>query len=258
MSQQIANPMPRLKRVSAIVPARNEEETIGAVVAALLRQMRPDGSPWVDEVIVADNGSTDRTTSVALAAGAHVVYVDAPGYGQACWAATQVANGDALLFVDGDGAADAGDCPVLLGALESGVDMAIGVRANPDPNSMTTAQVFGNALACVLIRWVWGANITDLGPHRAIKRTAFDRIAMQDRGFGWTVEMQVRAHLLKIPVAEVVVTWRARAGGVSKISGTLRGVVGAGCGILGMVFQLWKNEQKRVDTCAEQVVLPSR
>jgi glycosyltransferase involved in cell wall biosynthesis len=246
----------RVACVSAIIPARNEEASIGAVVRALLQLLRPDGSPWVHEVIVANNGSTDGTAIAARAAGATVIYVAAPGYGQACWEATRVACGDALLFVDGDGAADASDCPALLSALEAGCDLAIGTRLQPDPGSMTASQVFGNALACALIRWVWGAKTTDLGPHRAVSRAAFDRIAMQDRGFGWTVEMQVRAHLLKMAVVEVPVAWRARTGGVSKISGTLRGVVGAGCGILGMVFRLWRNEQTRVHAHAEQVVLP--
>lgn len=246
----------RLACVSAIIPARNEEDSIAAVVGALLQLVRPDGSPWVHEVIVANNGSSDGTATAARAAGATVIYVATPGYGQACWDASRVAGGDTLLFVDGDGAADARDSPALLTALEAGADLAIGTRIQPDPGSMTASQVFGNAFACALIRWVWGAKTTDLGPHRAVSRAAFDRVAMQDRGFGWTVEMQVRAHLLKMAVVEVPVAWRSRTGGVSKISGTLRGVVGAGCGILGMVFRLWRNEQTRVNTHAEQVVLP--
>jgi glycosyltransferase involved in cell wall biosynthesis len=236
-----------MTRVSAIIPARNEAASIGAVVDALLALRRPDGTPWVDEVVVANNDSSDGTREIAQAAGARVVDVPQHGYGQACWDAIQDAHGDMLLFVDGDGAADPADSPALLQALESGLDLAIGTRQFPDAGSMSASQILGNALACALIRGIWGVKTTDLGPHRAIWRDAFDRIAMQDRSFGWTVEMQLRAHLLHMRVAEVPVAWHARTGGVSKISGTLRGVLGAGFGILGMVFRLWLNEQRRVE-----------
>ena len=195
---------------------------------------------------MADNGSHDGTDTQARMAGATVVPVARLGYGQACWSASQVARGSVLLFVDGDGAADAADSPHLLHAVESGCELVIGVRHQPDAQSMSASQIFGNGLACALIRGLWGVQTSDLGPHRAIQRQAFDRIAMQDRGFGWTVEMQVRAHLLGLRVAEVNVAWRVRTAGVSKISGTVRGVIGAGIGILGMVFSLWRREKVRV------------
>ncbi len=244
-------------QVSAIVPARNEAQSIGAVIQGLLKQRTADATAWITEVVVADNGSTDGTAAVALAAGARVVQVAKAGYGNACWEAVQVSSCDILLFVDGDGAADPDEAPRLLAAMESGVDLVIGVRTQPEPGAMTATQVFGNRLACGLMRSIWRMPASDLGPYRAIRRDAFDALDMQDRSFGWTVEMQVRAHVLGCRVREVPVSWLARKGGVSKISGTLRGVVGAGVGILGMVFRLWWRERHRVGEEGFVGVFPS-
>jgi glycosyltransferase involved in cell wall biosynthesis len=231
--------------VSAIVPARNEAPCIRAVVRDLLALRTPQGEPLLLEVVVADNHSSDDTASVARNAGARVIHVAQPGYGRACWEAVQASRGNTLLFVDGDGAADAGDAPALIDAITHGAHLAIGVRHAPDAGAMTFTQRFGNALACRLMRLVWRMPAADLGPHRAIRRDAFDALDMQDRSFGWTVEMQVRAHLLGLRVAERPVRWHARTAGVSKISGTLRGVVGAGAGILGMIARLWWRERRR-------------
>jgi glycosyltransferase involved in cell wall biosynthesis len=236
---------PLVARVSAIVPARNEQECIFAVVHGLLALRSADGDPLIAEVIVADNGSSDDTARIARSAGAQVVVVPQAGYGRACWEATQAAPGNVLLFVDGDGAADAADAPALLDAIANGASLAIGVRNAPDAGAMTFTQRFGNALACWLMRCLWRMPVADLGPHRAIRRDAFDALDMQDRGFGWTVEMQVRAQALGLSVAERPVRWHARRGGVSKISGTLRGVVCAAIGILGMIARLWWRERRR-------------
>jgi glycosyltransferase involved in cell wall biosynthesis len=237
---------PRVQaRVSAIVPARNETLCIGAVVRGLLSLRSASGLPLVFEVVVADNGSSDATAEVALAAGARVLHVPQPGYGNACWHAAQASCGDVLLFVDGDGAADPHDAPLLLAALERGADLVVGVRHRPAPGAMSPAQRFGNALACMLMRWLWRMPVSDLGPYRAIRRDAFDALELNDRSFGWTVEMQVRAFVLAQRVVERPVAWHARAAGVSKISGTLRGVFGAGIGILGMIARLWWHERQR-------------
>ena len=232
-------------RVSAIVPARNEAECIEAVVRGLLQLRRAAQQRSIFEVVVADNGSTDGTGQVARAAGARVVEVPQPGYGQACWEAVQASGGDVLLFVDGDGAADPQDAPALLAALADGADLVIGLRQYPDVGAMSAPQRFGTALACALMRWIWRMPATDLGPYRAIRRSAFDALDMRDRSFGWTVEMQVRAHVLGLRVAAHPVQWHARSAGASKISGTLRGVVGAGIGILGMIARLWWREMWR-------------
>ncbi|WP_085315344.1 glycosyltransferase family 2 protein [Derxia lacustris] len=244
MKTHAARPAPPC-RVSAIVPARNEEACIGAVVTGLLACVAADGGPLIDEVVVADNGSTDATAAVALAAGARVLTVPRPGYGEACWHAVQASRGEVLIFVDGDGAADPADARWLLGAIDAGAELAVGLRLTPDPGALTAAQRWGNALACWLMRLIWQVPAADLGPYRALRRTAFDRLDMRDRAYGWTVEMQVRAHRLGLCTVQLPVAWRARAGGVSKISGSLRGVVGAGCGILGMIGRLWLRELAR-------------
>ena len=239
-------PFPMLQFcVTAIIPARNEEGNIAAVVQALLQQTNSAGQRLISEVIVADNGSTDRTAKLAQAAGATVVFVPIAGYGRACWEASKVAQGNVLLFVDGDGAADPANAAEILSKVFEGADLVIGERSHPDPHSMSGAQRFGNALACALIRLLWRAPVNDLGPYRAIRRAAFDSIDMRDRSFGWTVEMQVRAHVLRMTVAQVPVAWHARLSGNSKISGTFGGIVGAGLGILGMVCRLWLQERRR-------------
>jgi glycosyltransferase involved in cell wall biosynthesis len=234
--------------VTAIVPARNEAQCIDAVVRGLLALRDANDTPVISEVVVADNGSTDDTARIAQSAGARVVFVAQPGYGQACWAAVQASTGQILIFVDGDGAADPLQALRLIAPVRQGADLAIGVRRTCAPGAMTLPQRFGNALACWLMRLVWRMPAADLGPYRVIRRHAFDALDMQDRAFGWTVEMQVRAHALGMQVAEVPVHWRARAAGVSKISGTLRGVLGAAVGILGMIARLWWRERQRPPT----------
>lgn len=210
------------------------------------------------EVLVADNGSRDGTAALASQAGANVVHVLQPGYGQACWYAIQASHGDVLLFVDGDGAADPCDAAALLADVANGADMVVGVRRAAMPGAMTPAQRFGNALACYLMRKIWCMKVEDLGPYRAIRREAFDALDMQDRSFGWTVEMQVRAHVLGLNVQHHPVQWRPRIGGVSKISGSVRGVLGAGMGILGMIARLWWRERRRPHTSPQQGSLHPR
>lgn len=251
MSPQQTELLQAFASVTAIVPARNEAPCIATVVRDLLALRTTRGEPLVCEVLVADNGSTDGTARIAVEAGARVVNVPEPGYGKACWEAVHASRGEVLLFVDGDGAANPQDAAALLDQLRRGADMAIGVRTDPDSGSMTATQRFGNGLACGLMRLLWGMSVNDLGPYRAIRRDAFDALDMQDRSFGWTVEMQVRAHVLGLRVWQCPVRWHARAGGLSKISGTLRGAVGAGLGILGMIARLWWNERRRpLDTGA--------
>lgn len=217
--------------VKLVIPARNEQGAIGAVVASVIGQ--------VDAVIVADNGSTDATAAIAEQAGAKVISVPEPGYGRACLAAIAAAdNYDILVFMDGDASDNPDDLKRLLSPLLSGeADMVIGSRilGNCDKGALTIQQRFGNTLACHLMNMFWGYKFTDLGPFRAIRRDAYERLHMQAPTFGWTVEMQVRALKQSLRCTEIPVHYRKRIG-TSKISGTVRGVVLAGWYILGTIF----------------------
>ncbi len=229
-------------KISAIIPAYNEAENIALVVDGLLALCDEAGMALVHEVIVADNGSDDGTAAIARQCGARVIYVAQKGYGIACASACKVAQGDVLLFVDGDHTADLRQAVLLTQAVERGADMAIGVRTHAAPGSLTLPQRFGNWFACYLVHKIWSVPITDLGPFRAIRRSAYERIGMRDAAYGWTIEMQIRAAQLSLRVREVDVSWLPRHAGQSKVSGTIKGVVGAGWGILSMIVRLRLHE----------------
>jgi glycosyltransferase involved in cell wall biosynthesis len=221
-----------------IVPALDEEHAIGALLQAIDRRV-------VRDVIVGDNGSRDRTAAVARAAGAEVVHVPERGYGAACAGALARLAPDVqvVLFMDADGSDDPADVSAVLAPIFRGdADLVIGSRVLGvvEPGALTPQQRFGNWLATRLIRLIHGHRYSDLGPFRAIRRDLLDRIDMQDRRFGWTVEMQVRALHLGARVAEVPVRYRRRVG-KSKISGTVTGVLEAGWWILYTIFKYsWK------------------
>ena len=218
--------------VAVVIPTLDEEGNIGEVVAAVDRAI-------VDEVIVADNGSRDATPAVAAAAGATVVVEPRRGYGSACLAGIAAApRADVLVFLDGDGSDDPRELERLLARLcETGAALVIGSRVlgGAEPGALTAVQRFGNALTCRLVRWLWGVHYTDLGPFRAIRRDALERLAMADPDFGWTIEMQVKAAQHGLPVVEIPVRRRRRQSGRSKVSGTLLGAASAGRTILGYV-----------------------
>ncbi len=217
-------------RVKIIIPALNEERAIGGVVKSVIGQ--------VDQVIVADNGSTDQTAQLAREAGAIVVSVPEAGYGRACIAGIEAAGAcDILVFMDGDAADDASDLQTLLNPIRKGeVSFVLGSRliGDVEQGALTLPQRFGNRLACFLMRLIWGARFTDLGPFRAIRRDTLERLNMQAPTFGWTVEMQVRVLKHQVRYAEVPVRYRKRIG-TSKISGTFKGVVLAGWYILSTI-----------------------
>lgn len=218
------------KRISVVIPALNEEAAIGRVLAEI--------PAWVDLVVVADNGSRDRTAAVARKAGAIVVEEPEPGYGAACLAGLEhIADADVVVFLDGDYSDYPEDMTALVGPIIAGrYDMVLGSRilGEREAGALTPQQHFGNWLATSLIRLIWGARYTDLGPFRAISRTALDRLKMADRNYGWTVEMQVKAAELGFRSLEVPVRYRRRIG-VSKVSGTISGSIKAGIKILSVI-----------------------
>jgi glycosyltransferase involved in cell wall biosynthesis len=219
-----------------IIPALDEEETIGDVV----RMARGNGAR---RVVVVDNHSSDDTEAQALAAGAHVVYEGQRGYGRACLTGInemRINPPEWVLFCDGDGADDPHGLAAIVGAAaENHADLIIGNRANDqsEPGALTIPQRFGNKLACSLIALLYGARFHDLGPLRMIRWSALEQLSMKDENFGWTVEMQVKAAKQDLPFKEVPVRARCRRGGQSKISGTIKGSVMAGSIILKTIFK---------------------
>lgn len=228
--------------ICAIIPARNEAGAIGQVVTALCRLAGPHNQALIDDLIVCDNGSSDNTALIARAAGARLVEQPQPGYGIACLSAMAALSEqtDIVLFVDGDASCDPAQAERLCQALIDGADLAIGSRklGNIAPGAMTHPQRFGNALACWLLRRLFQQTVTDLGPYRAIRRHTLEALAMADQRYGWTAEMQTKALARRYRVVEVAVDCLPRIG-VSKISGTLAGVLGAGKGILSTIFRVW-------------------
>ncbi len=232
--------MPPHPIIDVIIPAYNEEDSIGLVVGEL-----PHG--LLREVIVCDNNSKDRTAEMGEAAGATIVKESRAGYGSACLRAmAHIANRpraewpDVVVFIDGDHSDYPEQLPEVVGPiLNHDADLVIGSRALGDlePGSMQPQQIFGNWLATSLIKLIYGNEFTDLGPFRAIKYDALRRLEMSDPDFGWTVEMQVKAAKAGLKCVEVPVRYRKRIG-ASKISGTLKGTLLAGHKILWTIFKL--------------------
>jgi Glycosyl transferase family 2 len=218
-------------KIAVIMPALNEEASIGGVVAGIQAAL-----PHITQVIVVDNGCTDNTASIATSAGAMVVLEKQRGYGAACLTGIAALRDDIdiVLFIDSDGSDVLTDAPFIVAPIIDGTaDMIIGSRilGVQEAGAMTAPQRFGNWLAPALIRLIWGVRYTDLGPFRAIRRSSLSALNMRDRDFGWTVEMQVRAAKLGMPILEIPTGYRRRIG-VSKISGTIDGVIKAGVKIL--------------------------
>lgn len=225
--------------IIVIIPAYNEEEAIGEVIAEIPKE-------WVREIVVVDNRSTDQTALRAAEAGATVVHEPLPAYGRACLRGMAYVRSlplppDIIVFVDGDHSDYPEQLPDLVRPiLDQNYDMVIGSRAlgKRERGSMTPQQVFGNWLATFLMRLLYGVSYTDLGPFRAIKWEKLLALDMEDTTYGWTVEMQLKAAKQRMKTTEVPVKYRRRIG-FSKISGTLKGVILAGYKIITTIFKYW-------------------
>lgn len=223
--------------VKVIIPAFNEENGVGQVIAEIPGHL-------VSEIIIVNNASTDKTEQVATAAGATVLHEPISGYGRACLKGIEYLKAsnpkpDIVVFLD----ADHSDYPeeleqIIRPILHQEADLVIGSRAlgNKEPGSMTPQQIFGNWLATRLLKLFYGVAFTDLGPFRAITYSRLIELGMQDKTYGWTVEMQLKAAKSGFRCVEVPVRYRKRIG-FSKISGTVKGTIMAGYKILYTIFR---------------------
>lgn len=222
--------------IKVIIPAVNEAASIGKVIAEVPTS--------VSEIIVVDNGSTDGTAEVAQKAGATVLTENRKGYGYACLAgmaylAQQPTPPDIVVFLDGDYSDYPEELDKLVAPiLEQDIDFVVGTRkkALREAGAMTPQQIFGNRLATFLMRLFFRATFTDLGPFRAIKYQKLQALQMQDKTYGWTVEMQLKVLRHRMSYTEVGVRYKRRIG-VSKVSGTIKGTIFASVKILGWIFK---------------------
>ena len=223
-------------RIAVLIPALNEEASLPHVLADMPREV-------VEEIVVIDNGSSDRTAAVARAGGATVLSEARRGYGWACLAGIEylkTKTPDIVVFLDADHSDHPEELPAVVQPIVAeGYDLVIGSRTKgeADEGALLLQSRFGNALATVLIRLLYGFTYSDLGPFRAIRFPALLGLGMADRTYGWTVEMQIKAVRQGLRVAEVPVRYRKRAGGESKVSGTLKGTLLAGYKILWTVLR---------------------
>lgn len=216
--------------ISVIIAALNEEEAIAHVIKAVPKDL-------VDEIIVVDNGSKDRTAEIAARAGARVVKQPVPGYGRAYQTGVRSVSPDSeiIVFIDGDGS----DCPEMMDRLvtpitEGKAEFVIGsrTRGNREAGSMNWHQVFAGYMIGAFLRILYGVRSTDMGPFRAIRRDTLERLKLREETYGWPLEMQMRAARAHVRTMEVPVDYRRRAGGQSKIAGTVRGSILAATRIL--------------------------
>ena len=225
-----------MNKISVIIPALNEEKSISKVISSIPK--------YVSEIIVVDNGSTDKTSKIAKSKGALILFESKKGYGHACIKAIEFLKfnpPNIIVFLDGDYSDYPEEMDLLINPIiKNKYEFVMGARIKKlrEPGSMTLQQVFGNFLACFLLKVLYGVNFKDLGPFRAIKWESLQKLKMKDKTFGWTIEMQLKAIKHKLKYLEVPVKYRNRIG-KSKISGTLTGTIMAGYKILLWIFKYY-------------------
>lgn len=215
-------------RVALIIPALNEEDALPGVLSAVPKKD-------VDEVVVVDNGSVDDTAAVAERAGARVVHEKTKGYGAACLAGVKNTDAEVFVFMDGDGSFSPDEISTLTGPiLRDEADFVLGTRTlrPEDARAIAPHARLGNWLIAKVIRSVCGVRLTDLGPFRAIPRDMLDKLGMEERTYGWPCEMIIKAGKLGCRVQEVLVSYRPRSGGKSKVSGSIVGSIKASLSML--------------------------
>ena len=224
------------KRIKVIIPAYNEEKSIVKVIQ--------DIPSIVDEIIIVDNNSSDQTAKNAQQAGAKVLTEIKKGYGNAClkgisYVKSQTHQTDIIVFLDGDFSDYPEELTKLIAPIiNDNIDFVIGARVSKfrEKGSMTRPQIFGNWLATTLMSILFNSKFTDLGPFRAIKYHKLLALKMEDKTYGWTVEMQLKALKNNYSYLEIPVKYRNRIG-VSKVSGTIKGAIFAGVNILYWIFK---------------------
>ena len=235
------DPAPNPVRISVIIPTHNEAQAIGRVLADLPHDL-------VTEVLVVDSNSSDGTPEIAEKMGARVLPEPRRGYGRACLTGLAATTGpDVVVFLDGDYSDRPDELPLLLAPiLEGRADITLGSRlaANRNSAALPWHQAFGNRLAAGLIRRLYGVRITDLGPFRAARADALRQLNLEQETYGWAVEMILKGALAGFRIAEVPVSYYPRIG-KSKISGTVRGTVGAGWHILSLIVRYYFRRPKR-------------
>lgn len=225
-------------RVSVIIPTHNEAQAIGRVLTDLPADLRT-------EVIVVDSNSSDGTPDIAAEMGARVIREPRRGYGRACLTGLAAADSpDIVVFLDGDYSDRPSELPVLLAPIVEGrADITLGSRLQNSAGALPWHQAFGNRLAAALIRVLYGLKITDLGPFRAGRADALRSIELEEATYGWAVEMILKGALSGLRVVEVPVSYHPRIG-QSKISGTVKGTLGAGWFILSLIVRYYFRRRK--------------
>ena len=224
-----------MTRIGVIIPAYNEAAAIAKVIAEL--------PPQVNEVVVVNNNSTDSTASIAKAAGATVLSEKRKGYGYACLKGLDYFRKNTppeiVVFLDGDYSDYPEELTHLIAPISSNtVDFVVGARVKEkrEQGALTPQQIFGNWLACFLMKILFNARFTDLGPFRAIRWDTLEKLQMSDKTYGWTIEMQLKILRHNVPYEEIAVSYKKRIG-VSKVSGTVKGTIFAGAKIIGWIFK---------------------